>query len=262
MQQRAPATAPPPDRVRAPTPRPGPAASSLAVARTPCWDRPNVSAERRMPAATPSPDWPSRPRLVSARVRTPAPGVARQPRRLSPGPAPSSLPVERMPCWDRPGAAVERRAPPLTRSPNSVPASAPVAAKRPLLSAPARVASNPSVERMPCWDRPDAAVERGAPQATRPPNSARGPVLKEPPSPRSVRAVTVSEPAAARQRGPAAPNRPAARRPCSDPQGVVAQRQAPEQMPLRTRRWRPERTAMAATQPAPTRRFPERHLLA
>jgi hypothetical protein len=253
MQRQALAATPQHDLVRAPTPRPDPAASSSPAERTPCWDRPTVSAERQVPAAAPSPGWAWGPLLALAWA--PESVAARQPLRLSPGPAASSPLAEQTPCWDRrDAAAAEQRAPPATLPPDSVPGSvlasapAPVTAQQPLLVSPAPAASSLPAERTPCWGRRDVAAQRQA--------------LAEPPSLRSMRAVMVREPAAARQPGPAPPNRAAARRLCSDRLGVVAQRQVPEQVRLQARRSRLERGAMAEPRLAPARHFPERHSLA
>ena len=237
---------------------PAPAASSLPVEQMPCWDRLNAPAARQAPAAAPSPDLARGPLLVPASVSV----VAWRPLLVSPAPAVPSLSAERMPCWDRRDAPAERQAPVVALSPGlawgSVLAAAPVppVARRQLLVLLAPAASSLPAERTPCWDRRDAAAQR--------------PVPAELPLPRLVRAAAVVwEPAAARrQRGPAAPNQAAARRPCSDPYDAVAQQRAaararvPQQARLQAQGWMLEQTAAMQARLAPARYFREQRLLA
>jgi hypothetical protein len=82
-------------------------------------------------------------------------------------------------------------------------------------------------------------------------------------------AAVVWEPAAARrQRGPAAPNQAAARRPCSDPYDAVAQQRAaararvPQQARLQAQGWMLEQTAAMQARLAPARYLREQRLLA
>jgi len=87
------------------------------------------------------------------------------------------------------------------------------------------------------------------------------------PSPRSLRAATVPELELARQPGPAAPNPAAARRPCSDRYGAVAERPAPVRARVRRRvrlqaqGWMLEQAA-AQARLALARYFRAQHLLA
>lgn len=250
MHRQAPAATSSPDLARGPLPRSGPAASTPAAARTPCWDRPNVPAERQAPAAAPSPDLARGPLLALTLVVA----AARRPLLLSSAPVASNLPVERMPGWDRPNAPAERQAPMVARpSPglvwSSVLAAAPVplAAQRQLLVLLAPVASSLPAERTPCWDRRGVAAQRQTPA--------------EPPLPRLVRAAAVVwQPAGARQPGPAAPNRAAAQRPCSDRYGAAVERQAPvrarvpQRVLLQAQAWTLEQAAAVQT---PARCFRE-----
>jgi len=81
-------------------------------------------------------------------------------------------------------------------------------------------------------------------------------------------AAAVWEPAAARQRGPAAPNQAAARRPCSDPHDAVTQQRAaararvPQRARLQAQGWMLERAAVMQAQLAPAQHFREQRLLA
>jgi len=248
MQRQALPAAAPPGLVRAPTPRPGPAASSPPVARTPCWDRPTVSAERQVPAA-PSPGWAWAPLLAWA----PESVAARQPLRLSPGRAASSSPAERTPCWDRrDAAAAEQRAPPATLPPDPVSGSvlasspAPVTAQRPLLVSPAPAASSPPAERTPCWDRRDVAAQRQAPLETHSPDLGSGSVRAWALAPVTARQPLLVSPA------PAASSLPAERTPCWSRRDVAAQRRALAEPPsLRSVRAVMVREPAAARQPGP-----------
>ena len=237
---------------------PAPAASNLPVERMPCWDRLNAAAERQAPAAAPSPDLARGP--VLALTLIPVVVAARRLPLVSPAPAASNLPAERMPCWDRLNAPAERQATVVARpSPGwaweLLLALAPVSARRQLLLSPAPAAPSLPAERTPCCDRRDAAAQR--------------PVPAEPPLPRLVRAAAaVWEPAAARQRGPAAPNQAAARRPCSDPYDAVARQRAAaraqllQRARLQARGWMLERAATMQARLAPARYFREQRLLA
>ena len=228
------------------------AASSPAAERTLCRDRPHASTQRQALAS--SPGWARGPLLA------PVPVTARRLLLVSPAPAASNLPVERMPCWDRLNAPAERQATVVARpSPGwaweLLLALAPVSARRQLLLSPAPAAPSLPAERTPCWDRRDAAAQR--------------PVPAEPPLPRLVRAAAaVWEPAAARQRGPAAPNRAAARRPCSDLYDAVARQRAAaraqvlQRARLQARGWMLERAATMQARLAPARYFREQRLLA
>jgi hypothetical protein len=82
-------------------------------------------------------------------------------------------------------------------------------------------------------------------------------------------AAVVWEPAAARrQRGPAAPNQAAARRPCSDLYDAVAQQRAAararvsQRARLQAQGWMLEQTAAMQARLAPARYFREQRLLA
>jgi hypothetical protein len=83
-----------------------------------------------------------------------------------------------------------------------------------------------------------------------------------------LRAAAVAEPAAARQREPAPPNQAAARRPCSDLYGAVAQQRAsararvPQRARLQAQGWMLERAAAMQARLAPARYFREQRLLA
>jgi len=256
-QRQAPAATPSPDWVQEPTPRSGPAASIPPAARTPCWDQLNAPAARQAPAAAPSPDLVRGPVLALV-----VPVAAQWLPLVSPAPAASSPPAERMPCWDRLNAPAERQVPAVVLSSpglvwGSVLAAAPVslAARRQLLVLLAPVASSLPAERTPCWDRRDAAAQRPAPA--------------EPPLPRLLRAAAaVWEPAAARQRGPAAPNRAAVRRPFSDLYDAVAQQRAaaraqvPQRARLQAQGWMLERAAAMQARQARARYFREQRLLA
>jgi hypothetical protein len=251
MQRQALAATPQHDLVRAPTPRPDPAASSSPAERTPCWDRPTVSAERQVPAAAPSPGWAWGPLLALAWA--PESVAARQPLRLSPGPAASSPLAEQTPCWDRrDAAAAEQRAPPATLPPDSVPGSvlasapAPVTAQRPLLVSSAPAASSPPAERTPCWDRRDVAAQRQVPLATHLPDLGSGSVRASALAPVTARQPLLVSPA------PAASSLPAERTPCWGRRDVAAQRQALAEPPsLRSMRAVMVREPAAARQPGP-----------
>jgi hypothetical protein len=82
-------------------------------------------------------------------------------------------------------------------------------------------------------------------------------------------AAAVWEPATARrQRGPAAPNQAAARRPCSDPYDAVAQQPAAararalQRARLQAQGWMLEQTVAMQARLAPARYFREQRLLA
>jgi flagellar motility protein MotE (MotC chaperone) len=81
-------------------------------------------------------------------------------------------------------------------------------------------------------------------------------------------AAAVWEPAAARQRGPAAPNQAAARRPCSDLYDAVARQRAAaraqvlQRARLQARGWMLERAAAMQARLATARYFREQRLLA
>jgi len=250
MQRQALPAPPPPGLVLAPTPRPGPAASSPPVARTPYWDRPTVSAERQVPAAAPSPGWAWAPLLALAWA--PESVAARQPLRSSPGPAASSSPAERTPCWDRRDVTAEQRAPPATLPPDSVSGSvlasapAPVTAQQPLLVSSAPAASSPPAERTPCWDRRDVAAQRQAPLATHSPDLGSGLVRASALAPVTARQPLLVSPA------PAASSLPAERTPCWGRRDVAAQRQVLAEPPsLRSVRAVMVREPAAARQPGP-----------
>jgi hypothetical protein len=216
----------------------------------PCWDRPNPSTQRLAPASSPD--------LVPDLAQGPLWGLAsvaawRQLLSL-PAPAPSNPPVERTPCWDRWDAAAQRQAPAVAPSPDSVraPMAAALAAvRRQLLSSPAPAASSPPVERTPCWDRWDAAVQRQAPAAAPSPDFGQE-VVSEP--------VSAAARAPVPQLAPAAPNRAAAGRPCSDRHGAAARRQEPvrarvQQARLQAQALMPERVAVAQARRTQARAF-------
>jgi hypothetical protein len=81
-------------------------------------------------------------------------------------------------------------------------------------------------------------------------------------------AAAVWEPAAVRQRGQAAPNQAAARRPCSDLYDAVAQQRAaararvPQRARLQAQGWMLERAAVMQARLAPAQHFREQRLLA
>jgi hypothetical protein len=81
-------------------------------------------------------------------------------------------------------------------------------------------------------------------------------------------AAAVWEPAAARQRGPPAPNQAAARRPCSDLYGAVAQQRAAararvlQRARLQAQAWMLEQAAAMQARLAPAQHVREQRLLA
>jgi len=85
-----------------------------------------------------------------------------------------------------------------------------------------------------------------------------------------ARAAAVWEPAAARQREPAPPNQAAARRPCSDLYGAVAQQRASarararvlQRARLQAQGWMLEQAAAMQARLAPARHFRAQRLLA